>query len=55
MQRPPISIQHALVHHLAQPWMREHRLHQLRLGGLELPRHRIALDQLGDLRPNTAC
>jgi hypothetical protein len=40
MQRPPIGVEDALVHHL------EHRLHELGLGRLELARHRIALDQL---------
>ena len=43
MHRPPIGIEHALVHHLAQGRMREHRVHQIRLGRLELPRQRISL------------
>ena len=52
MYRPPICIEHVLVHHLAERRVRENHVHQVRLGCLELPRHRIALDQLGDVGPD---
>ena len=47
MDHPPIGVEHALVHHLRQRRMREDRVHQLFLGGLEVHGDDEALDQLG--------
>jgi len=48
IQHPPIRIQHGFLHHLRQRRMREHGVHQLFFGGLQIHRHHVALDQLGD-------
>ncbi len=49
VNHPPEGIQHALVHHFRQRRMREDRVHQLFLGGLELHGNDEALNQLGHL------
>src|SRR6516165_1065677 len=46
---PPISVKHALVHHLRQGRVREDGADQLGLGRLQGLGDRVALDQLGHL------
>lgn len=45
-----ISIQHAFMHHFAQRWMREYRIHQVFFCGFQLATNDISLNQLGDFR-----
>src|SRR5882724_6054054 len=49
VQHPSIRVEHRLFHHLRQRRMREDGVHELLLRGLEIHRHHVALDQLGDL------
>ena len=49
MYHPAVGVKHGLVHHLRERRVREYRVHEVGLGGLELHGHRIALDQLRDL------
>ncbi len=44
MDHPPISIEHALVHHFRERRMREHGVDQLCLGGLQIHRDHEALN-----------
>src|SRR5580704_3714464 len=48
IQHPPIRIQHRFLHHLRQCRMREHGVHQLFFGGLQIHRHHVTLNELGD-------
>src|SRR3954464_4353989 len=48
IQNPSIRIEHSFLHHLRQGRMREHRVHQLFFGRLQVHRDDVALDQLGD-------
>ena len=49
VHHPAIGVEDGLVHHLGERGMREDRVHELGLGGLERARDRVALDELGDL------
>src|SRR5579862_7665062 len=49
VQHTPIGVEHCFLHHLRQGRMREHGVHQLLFGRLQVHGDDIALDQLGDL------
>src|SRR5471032_110294 len=55
IQHASISIQHRFLHHLRQRWVREDRVHQLVFCRLQIHRHHIALDQLGDFGTDHVC
>src|ERR1700688_1002036 len=47
IQNATIRIQHRFLHHLRQRRMREHGVHQLFFGGLQVHGHHVTLDQFG--------
>ena len=49
VQDAPVGVEHRFLHHLRQGRMREHRVHQLLFGRLQVHGDHIALDQLGNL------
>src|SRR3954452_14234722 len=55
VEHAPISVEHRFLHHLGQGRMREDRVHQLFLSGLEIHRDHVALDQLGHLGADHVC
>src|SRR5262245_27859090 len=50
IEHPSIGIEHRLFHHFGERRVRENRVDELLLGGLEIHGHDVALDQLRHLR-----
>ncbi len=49
---PSVCVQNSFVHHLAESWMWEDRMHQFRFGRFQGPGNAVALNQFGNLRTN---
>src|SRR5436190_17273542 len=50
IEHASVGVEHCLLHHFRQGWMREHRMDELLFGCFEIHRDNIALNKLGDLR-----